>query len=126
MITHWTIYLILMLDNLKVLFICFLMLSTLTLVIISALTIADITDKGSKQLWRCLRSSIASFLFFASAVALIPNTKQMAMILVIPKIANSEFVQETLPQEAKELYAIAKEALKEIFKEKCAKEGTGK
>jgi hypothetical protein len=44
---------------------------------------------------------------------LIPSTKEMAVIIVAPKIVNSEFVQEDLPEEAKELYGLAKQYLKE-------------
>ena len=49
----------------------------------------------------------------------IPNTKQAAMIFVAPKIINSEFMQEDLPAETRELYELAKEYLKcEIEKSK--------
>ena len=49
--------------------------------------------------------------------AFIPTTKQMAMIKIIPAIANNEDVQE----ECKELYQLAKEGLKELVKEEGEK-----
>ena len=45
-----------------------------------------------------------------AARVLLPTTKEMAMIIVIPAIVNSDFVQEDLPREAKELYNLAKQA----------------
>lgn len=45
---------------------------------------------------------------------MIPTTKEMAAIYVIPKIANSEFVNETLPAEMAEIYSLAKDWMKSI------------
>lgn len=47
----------------------------------------------------------------------IPTTREMAMIKVIPALANSEMVQKTIPAEAKEIYALAKYALTKTIKE---------
>ena len=46
-------------------------------------------------------------------VALIPSTKEMAMIKVIPMIANSKFVAEELPADARQIYELGKKALVE-------------
>ena len=43
--------------------------------------------------------------------AVIPTTRQMAAILVIPAIANSEFVQKDLPADLREIYTLAKEGM---------------
>ena len=41
----------------------------------------------------------------------LPSTREMAAIKLIPVICNSEFVQEQLPKEGKELYSFAKHAV---------------
>ena len=46
----------------------------------------------------------------------IPTTKEMALIKVAPVLANSELVQTTIPNEAKEIYGLAKAALVEKLK----------
>lgn len=40
-----------------------------------------------------------------------PSTAEMAAIKILPAINNSEFVQETMPAEIRDLYRIAKQAL---------------
>lgn len=47
---------------------------------------------------------------------MIPSTKEMATIYVIPKIVNSEFVNETLPQEMGEIYNLAKDWMRTTLK----------
>lgn len=47
---------------------------------------------------------------------MLPTTKEMATIYVIPKIANSNFVNETLPAEMKDIYSMAKQWMKETLK----------
>jgi hypothetical protein len=47
---------------------------------------------------------------------MLPTTKEMATIYVIPKIANSNFVNETLPAEMKDIYGMAKQWMKETLK----------
>lgn len=47
-------------------------------------------------------------IIFVTLATFIPNTKQMATILIVPKIVKSDFVQKDLPKEAKELYGLAK------------------
>lgn len=49
---------------------------------------------------------------------MIPTTKEMATIYVIPKIANSTFVNETLPAEMKDIYGMAKQWMKETLSPK--------
>lgn len=53
-----------------------------------------------------------SGIFFASAI-LLPNQKTIAMMYVVPKIANSEFMNKELPTDAKRLYSIAVKSLEE-------------
>ena len=50
---------------------------------------------------------------------MLPTTKEMAVIYVIPKITNSNFVNETLPAEMKDIYSMAKEWMKETIVDKA-------
>lgn len=47
-----------------------------------------------------------------------PTTKELAAIIVVPKIANSTLVTEKIPQELSELYTLAKQYMIESLKEK--------
>lgn len=47
-----------------------------------------------------------------------PTTKEMAAIIVVPKIANSTLVTEKIPQELSELYTLAKQYMIDSLKEK--------
>lgn len=49
---------------------------------------------------------------------LIPSTKEMAAFIVIPKIANSEFVTKDAPEEIREIYSLAKDYLKQQVEQK--------
>ena len=66
---------------------------------------------------RASRNWLLGILMLASVVgtvrAFIPTTKEMAVIVVVPAIANSDFIQKDVPAEAKELYSYAKAFLKE-------------
>jgi uncharacterized BrkB/YihY/UPF0761 family membrane protein len=55
-------------------------------------------------------------LFFHLSYTLLPTTKQMAMIKVIPAIANSEIVGE-MSADAKEIYRMGIKAIKEALSE---------
>jgi len=61
-----------------------------------------------------LTTIAATFFIFSLFVGkMIPTTQEAAVLYVAPKVINSEFSQETLPQEAKELYGLVKEYLEE-------------
>ena len=49
-----------------------------------------------------------------------PTTKEMAAIIVVPKIANSQLVTEKIPQELSELYTLAKQYMVATLTEKVA------
>lgn len=56
--------------------------------------------------------TVPIFVLLVTVTALIPSTKQMAVIKVIPAIANSEIVGE-LSADAKEIYRMGINAIKE-------------
>ena len=75
-----------------------------------------IDEKGKQDYTKVghrLMALAAVCFIFMSAGRMIPTTKEAAVLFVAPKIVNSEFVQEDLPEEAKELYGLAKQYLKE-------------
>lgn len=53
------------------------------------------------------------FMLSMVGTVFVPSTAEMAMIKVIPAIANSDFIQKDLPAEAKEVYVLAKQAFEQ-------------
>lgn len=72
--------------------------------------LADVPTALRKFVRKVLGASVCIIL---SAVGLvfIPTTKEMAMIKIIPAIANSKVASEDLPRDAREIYNLAKKAL---------------
>lgn len=120
MITPLELYFVLQLDNIKV-FLCKAseILFVMNVAAISLALVDFILSRNHEK--RYLIGSIAALLLFTIPLAvfqaMLPGTKQMATILILPKIASEENV-DYLTQEAKELYSIAKEGLKNSIKEK--------
>lgn len=52
------------------------------------------------------------FLVCCLGNAMTPTTKEMAFIVVVPKIVNSDFVQKDIPEEVRAIYTYAKDYLK--------------
>lgn len=70
-------------------------------------------ERSDKRFKRALRIGLLVALPLALAETLIPSAKQMAAIIVVPKIANSEVVAE-MGDTAKELVVLAKAWLVEL------------
>lgn len=126
MIDHWTLYWVLKLDDIlgvvdSLLFgLPFLSLMALLLSIVGLLSTLDEGTVEYKYNTFARRSFTAAVIFIVAVVAplylakaLVPSTKQMAAIIVLPKIVTQENVLE-LTDEAKELYLLAKEGLKNM------------
>lgn len=75
-----------------------------------------------KRLHAVMLLLVPPFLFLMFVLALVPTTKQMAAILIIPRIANSEKVQ----QAGNKLYDLAVEWMAELKPNKNNKEGANK
>lgn len=127
MINAWDLYWTLKLDdihtaaNLFANIIGFLSLILFVLFLFGIVLTSDEKPSAFGQVMR--RGFAASIVVFVAVVvpvfvakALLPTTKQMAAILVLPKIATQENA-ETLIGEAKELYELAKEGLRNMVKE---------
>lgn len=61
------------------------------------------------------------FIIFVFLGKMLPTTKEMSAILVLPKIANGEFINQTFPKEMNELYTIAKDWLKDKARDSVKK-----
>ena len=116
MITTSQMYWIVILDNINV------MLVILS-VMFTAGTFAAFGYAGTIEdhWWLPITSFIMLFVFMATC-AFLPSTRQMAAILVVPKIANSEKVQTV----GNKLYDLAIEWMAELKPNKSNKEGANK
>lgn len=118
MITESSIYWILKLNDIRTLFGVATFISgavTLASAVTWAVNVSDnrILSASAKRF--CIKAfSVCAVCVLA--VTFIPSTKQMAMIKVLPAIANSEFVGE-VSADAEELYRMGIEAIKEALSE---------
>lgn len=116
MISPLTIYLILMLDNIKVASGITLLVVSVAAVICFIVTMVN-SGRDYASETRCheagkrgLKITVPLALLCVLVQALVPNSKQAAAIFLIPAIANNENVQ----REASELYDLAKQGLKNL------------
>lgn len=68
--------------------------------------------------WSACKKFIATLIACSFITSFIPTTKEMAAIYVIPKVANSQFVNETFPNELKDIYMTSKDWMKDFLKSK--------
>jgi hypothetical protein len=68
--------------------------------------------------YTCVKTFFILGIVLKIIVSFLPSTKEMAAIYVIPKVANSQFVNETFPNELKEIYGMSKDWMKEFLKSK--------
>lgn len=73
---------------------------------------------------RAAKIGVAAFLF-GLVVSLMPSTKQMAAIIIIPKIANSETIAE-MGDAAKEMVGLAREWMRTLAPSQGNQEGKTK
>lgn len=129
-ITPWEMYWFVKFDDIHSFLSPIIVIDTIVIILlgiccfISLLVCADDTIASDKQFKKVRKSvhkitlvSTVIFLIFSSTNTLLPTTKQMAVIKILPAIVNSEFMQKELPAEAKELYILAKEYIKDQIKE---------
>lgn len=116
MISPFTLYLILMLDNIKGALVALLFASALPAVICFIVTIVNSScEYKSEEKYfaagkKGLKICVPLMVFALLTQALLPSSKQAAAIVIIPAIANNENVQ----REAGELYQLAKQGLKQL------------
>lgn len=123
MITENMVYWATRLDYFHNISLVFAIASGVVLFIAAMLTLSCFADHCERPFDETRQESVYKnikifILLFLISVALfsvwafVPTTKEYAAIKIIPAIANSEFVQNDLPNEAKELYVLAKEYIK--------------
>lgn len=113
MITESTIYWILKLDNLRDVCLIVGTLSGFTTVISFIVWQCAVSADDNIKVPRstCLRA-FAVFMLCVVVGTLLPSTKQMAMIKIIPRLVNNEIVNN-LPKDSNDLYRLGIEAIKE-------------
>lgn len=117
MITEEMLYWIFRLDAIKGF--CFIVLLVgglatvlLTVHLIIDKNYIDFSDYFYKRLLIFVKSMYVIIGIAILTLIFLPSTKEMAAIKLIPVIYNSDFVQKELPKEGKELYDLAKVAIK--------------
>ena len=77
----------------------------------------NLQNESMRNTCRASRNWLLLFLglagVFVALRAFLPTTKEMAVIVVVPAIVDSDFIQKDVPAEARELYSYAKAYLKE-------------
>ena len=117
MITEEMLYWIFRLDAIRGFCVVVLLVGGLANVLITAHLIMDknyidFSDYFYKRLLICVKSMYIIISVAILTLIFLPSTKEMAAIKLIPVIYNSDFVQKELPKEGKELYDLAKVAVK--------------
>lgn len=117
MITEEMLYWIFRLDAIKGFCFVVLLVGGLATVLLTAHLIIDknyidFSDYFYKRLLIFVKSMYVIIGIAILTLIFLPSTKEMAAIKIIPVIYNSDFVQKELPKESKELYDIAKIAVK--------------
>ena len=112
-ITPLTVYLVMQADVfLGALIGLGIVLTVLALIVASGKLILD--EEDAKRLAEYPTKTGAAFAFVCFFLyAVIPSTKTLAAMLIVPAIANSEVIQKDMP----ELYNLAVEKLKDTLKE---------
>lgn len=113
MITESAIYWVLKLDELRG--ICVVVCVISGMLSFGSLIgwVVNVTDGDAVKAAKALFFKAISVLMLGLVIGvLLPSTKQMAMVKVIPAIANSEVVVD-MSKDAKELYKMGIEAIKE-------------
>lgn len=123
-ISPWLIYVVMQLDSVGVLFRCTSVVLFCIAVVLAVRALIAIDDKGIEG-WKNkitqLIPAIASFMFFLILfvlACLLPSSKTAAAMYIIPKMASSEFVNYTAPAEMREMYSLAKQAIKNLSTDK--------
>lgn len=123
MITPWTIYWMTRLGKISDYAEIITLLSVLTLVGSSVAyfcATASDDDAAVHAFAKTIKIALASMLMFGLIGVFTPSTKEMAAMIVIPRIANSEIVGE-VGGAAKEMVGLAKEWMAELREGKKAR-----
>lgn len=120
MITASELYWILMLDNISTIVICIGMISITVFIISFLIRCLEGEAEQTKRLKKVVKATFTLGAVLLLSSCFIPNTKQMAMIKILPVICNNKDIQ-TLSAETLELYRIGINATKEYLTDKDTK-----
>lgn len=112
----WTVYFVMQADSILELLCGISLFSGFFSAISIAISVFCFLEVSKKAGFRSSTIAVTLFLLSAGsgiACGLFPTTKTAAAVLLIPAIANNETIQD----EASEIYQIAKDALREIGKD---------
>ncbi len=113
--TAWELYFLLKLDDIQALLIGFSVISGASL-FVSAIVLS--VEELWYTRWKIIPiSSLIVMLFFSLTATIIPSTKQMTAVLVVPALINNEKIQE-LPSELLELLDMGINKAKKSLEEK--------
>ena len=94
MITSFQLYLILMLDGVRVVTTTIAIILAVVTFIFGGLSVDDsVTEEDHRHARKRLKYLVPVFILSLSAAVFIPNTKQAATIFLVPKVLNNEKVQ---------------------------------
>ncbi len=121
-ISPWELYFLLKLDAIRTSMgwfsFLFFVVAVVTFIVIWIWRCSNDYKMGNgdhkKSLRKWIRRATVAVLLgvgLSFAQTIIPSTKEMLTISVVPKVVNSEFVQKDLPAEAKEVYTELKKWL---------------
>lgn len=115
MISPFEVYLVMQLDSIGVIFalaFCALGLVVLVASIMCVFAVMDDDEDALATSKALFRKMITPFIFVAVIGSLIPSSKTAAAMIILPALTSKE-VTEPLAKEGKELYALAKQALRD-------------
>ena len=110
-----TVYFIVMLDNIKHLIDGVCLLSTIMFVgtgFVYFISFGELHKEIRRMLAKVCKISLFVLIPFAIISTILPNSKQAAAIIVIPQLTTKENIN-TISGEAKEVYGLFKEWVKE-------------
>lgn len=115
MITEWELYWITRCTDIKIVLVVLSIVfffATLATVCLSRDSFISETARKEAQRWAKL--AVCVLILSAVATVLVPTTKEMVLIQVLPKVVNSEYVQKQLPEDLKEIRTSCLKLLKEV------------
>lgn len=118
-ITPWTIYLWQLadtLDDFLSTFAIVMLVPAAAIILLSLMAQADgaMEEKTANKARKLSFIAVACGVCLAFAATIVPSSKTIAMMVIIPKIADSKVLQQDVP----DLYNAAIEALKDHLKKK--------
>ena len=108
-LTTWEVYWITRLDNVSIMLYLVLM-AFAVIAVISGIAVGTDGFDGARK--KCLILGVIGMVNSLALFVMLPSTKEMAAIIILPKIVNSEIVSEKLPKDANVLYDLATKYLK--------------